>query len=111
MDQSFNDLNNIINQLKEKYVEEKKKSNEHLRDILEKISNDYSIDLKELEKNYLGISDKILNQFTLNNQIYYYEKKPRGKVFDETAKVVGKYSNSNHLVTFNDGKKITLDKQ
>lgn len=111
MEQSLNDFHNMINIIRDKYLEEKKKSNEHLRDILEKISNDYSIDLKELEKNYLGISDKILNQFTLNNQIYYYEKKPRGKVFDENAKVVGKYSNSNNLVTFSDGKKITLDKQ
>jgi hypothetical protein len=40
----------------------------------------------------------ILDKITINNNIYYYENKDNGRIFDVNSKVVGEYKNKIHNI-------------
>ncbi len=98
------ELNNNINSLEniiDKYLtniktEHKEIVNKVIKDICDGEGLDYNtIREKYLRKKEEVVSNEILDKIEINNQVYYYEKKENGKVYNNNLVVVGMYVENN----------------
>jgi hypothetical protein len=98
------ELNNNISNLEniiDKYLnniksEHKEIVNKLIKDICDGEGLDYNIIKdKYLKKKEEVVSSEILDKIEINNQVYYYEKKEDGKVYNNNLVIIGKYTNNN----------------
>lgn len=72
--------------------------------ITEDISSDVSSLIitedasSEISEDVITNEEIILDKITINNNIYYYENKDNGRIFDINSKVVGEYKNKIHYI-------------
>jgi len=73
-------------------------------DISEDVSEDVSSLVitedasSEISEEVITNQEIILDKITINNNIYYYENKNNGRIFDINSKVVGEYKNKIHYI-------------
>jgi len=112
---SIENIDNIISQyvkkIKKEYaqilIDEKNK-------LLLNIANGEKLDLNMLKNKYLkpkeliqdakiypsdiDNNEDLLDKITIDDQVYYFENKEKGKVFNEQNEEVGQYKNSNIIL-------------
>jgi hypothetical protein len=72
-----------VNELKKKYLKSK-----------EIITTDEEVKVKQIEDN-----EELLDQIVIEEEIYYYENKEKGKVFDINSNEVGIFKNGSILMS------------
>lgn len=101
LNQYFKKINKETKQI---IIDEKNK-------LIEKIASGEGLDVNLLKNKYLKSkelnttneyknnlnqeTDELLDKIIINNNIYYYENKEKGNVFDINNNIVGYYKNSN----------------
>ena len=75
-------------------------SEEHSEETSEETSEDASdvTSSEIISEEVMANEEIILDKITINNNIYYYENKENGRIFDVNSKVVGEYKNKIHNI-------------
>ena len=95
----------IIDSLVDEYVSKiKNEYKQNINNIIKNICEGEGLNYDEIKEKYLSkaskdeVSSEILDKIDINNNIYYYEKKEHGKVYDIKLNIVGVYSNDNIII-------------
>jgi len=112
---SIENIDNIIS----KYIKKIKKEYAQIlidekNKLLLNIANGEKLDLNMLKNKYLkpkeliqdakiypsdiDNNEDLLDKITIDDQVYYFENKEKGKVFNEQNEEVGQYKNSNIIL-------------